>query len=354
LACGLALPTRPRSETADAHYDRVVIPAPLRWSFVAICLALASCAPADGVAASPAPSLTALPDATPPPTAAEFRPNPPPAGTTVCDAYSAIGSEGLVAGDALTETSGIAASRSTRGVLWAHNDSGSDAAVHAVGTDGADLGTWVLEGITALDWEDIAVGPGPDAARSYLYIGDIGDNLAFRPNITVYRIPEPEVASSNVDNAPMVTSDVERIVLEYPSPGIDAEAIAIDPFSGDLFVLTKERGRSEVYRAAAAGLIDGEVTMLDLVATLDLPDGGQVTAADFTIDGTVIGLRGYEQVWLFSREDADAAMAFSTEPCPAPSPDEVQGEAFTFDPFAVAYFTVSEGSNPDVFRVTGP
>jgi hypothetical protein len=320
-----------------------------------MCLVLAACSPADSTSTNPAsiaPSLTALPDATPPPTVPPFTPKPPAAGTTVCDGYAVIDSEGSVAGDVLTETSGIAASRSTEGVVWAHNDSGSDAAVHAVGVDGADLGTWTLDGIGALDWEDLAMGPGTDLAGDYLYIGDIGDNLAFRPNVTVYRVAEPDLSSLGTSNGPISVGAIERFVLEYPTPGIDAEALAVDPYSGDLFVLTKERGRSEVYRAAAGDLIDGTVVNLDLVATLDLPDQGQVTAADFTTDGTVIGLRGYEQVWLFSREDANAAAAFAVEPCTAPSPDEIQGEAFTFDPFSPSYFTISEGSNPEVFRVT--
>ena len=44
------------------------------------------------------------------------------------------------------------------------------------------------------------------------------------------------------------------------------------------------------------------------------------------------------------------AEALTAEPCNAPSPDEVQGEAITFLSDK-AYSTVSEGSNPDLFVV---
>jgi hypothetical protein len=47
---------------------------------------------------------------------------------------------------------------------------------------------------------------------------------------------------------------------------------------------------------------------------------------------------------------ATIAEALAAEPCRAPSPDEVQGEAIAFLSDK-AYATVSEGSNPDLFVV---
>ena len=52
---------------------------------------------------------------------------------------------------------------------------------------------YALDGATAIDWEDIAIGPGPQAETPYLYVGDIGDNAERRPNIVVYRVAEPKV-----------------------------------------------------------------------------------------------------------------------------------------------------------------
>ena len=61
-------------------------------------------------------------------------------------------------------------------LLWAHNDSGDTARVFAVGRDGRDRGTVTVSGATAIDWEDIALGPAPHG-KPYLYAGDIGDNF---------------------------------------------------------------------------------------------------------------------------------------------------------------------------------
>ncbi len=251
----------------------------------------------------------------------------------------------------LRETSGIVASRAHPGVLWAHNDSGDAAAVHAVGFDGSDLGRFRLTSAIALDWEDIAIGPGPDPGRDHLYLGDIGDNLLIRSRLSVYRIPEPEPGRPGG-----AVDDVETLTVTYGELGsFNAEAMAIDPFAADLYVITRRNddGRQLVFRTALAELTPGEVTLLEPVAALDLGPGAEVTGADFSADGGLILLRGFSQVWVWVRSTADAADAFTAEPCRAPSPDEIQGEAIAFDPDARGYFTVSEGTRAAVNYV-GP
>ena len=41
-----------------------------------------------------------------------------------------------------------------------------------------------LTGAKMRDWEDIAVGPGPEPNVDYLYVGAIGDNDARSKSIT--------------------------------------------------------------------------------------------------------------------------------------------------------------------------
>ena len=94
-----------------------------------------------------------------------FPPPPPPPAVldAVCQGTLVASTPGTVASAAVDELSGISASRRTDGVWWVHNDSGDSARVFAVGTDGRDLGEFDLAGTAAVDWEDIAVGPGPVA-----------------------------------------------------------------------------------------------------------------------------------------------------------------------------------------------
>ena len=48
-----------------------------------------------------------------------------------------------------------------------------------------------LEGVEALDWEDLS-GAGPSAGE--LFVADIGDNEAVRPEVLVQHVTVPEPA----------------------------------------------------------------------------------------------------------------------------------------------------------------
>jgi hypothetical protein len=250
-----------------------------------------------------------------------------PPGAAVCDAFADVTEVGRVA-DA------------------DHNDSRGGAQVYAINTDGTLLATWELEGVIALDWEDIAAGPGPLPGVTYLYVGDIGDNFALRSEIVVYRFAEPDVIEDGL------VTDFETFRLSYPEPGPNAEALAVDPVTGDLLVITKDRdGPEVVWRAPGNELRNGLPTRLEPLATLDLGDGVEVTAADITANGDRVALRGYDEVWIWPRLEMGLESTFAAEPCQASSPDEVQGEAMAFDPAAVRLYTVSEGTGPAINRI---
>ena len=95
---------------------------------------------------------------------------------------------GRLAAPEATEISGLVASPTQPGVLWAHNDSGDRARIFALRNDGSLIASLDVPGAEATDWEDIAVGPGDD-----LLLGDIGDNQSVRKDIDIYRVPEPRL-----------------------------------------------------------------------------------------------------------------------------------------------------------------
>ena len=119
----------------------------------------------------------------------------------------------------LQEISGIIASRKNHDVLWVHED-GPQTSVVAINTSGRLLGTLTLTGVQTVDWEDIAIGPGPVAGVDYLYIADIGDNLAERSSITIYRVPEPAMQSQPGSNqsVTLARNQFDVITLHYPAP----------------------------------------------------------------------------------------------------------------------------------------
>jgi hypothetical protein len=293
-----------------------------------------------GAATTLAPTTTVA-ETTVPPTL------PPLPRSGVCRSYQDPVVTGTVTNEAATEISGIVASRTYPDVLWMHNDSGGGPVIYATKVTGEPMGTFEIN-TTTFDWEDIAIGPGPDPDRDYLYMGDIGDNLHFRSYVSVQRFAEPRP-----DPAGGSVSDVEEFHLVYPEPGPDAEAMFVDPVTGDLVLVTKPQsgGDASIYRVPAAELVDGADIELVEIGVFPLERGVFVTGADIDTTGAAILFRGYNEVWLWLRTDLDFTGTFAGEPCRTPSTAEVQGEGIAFAAGGLSYYTISEGRNPDIHYV---
>jgi hypothetical protein len=287
-----------------------------------------------------------------------FPPPPPPKPAVLdaaCNGALIASTPGTVASNAVDELSGIAASRLTDDVWWVHNDSGDVARVFAVGTDGRDLGEFDLAGASAVDWEDVAVGPGPGFGAPHLYVGDIGDNTKSRSSVTVYRVREPATSPDAPTPTPTVLNDVDALTFVYPDGAHDAEALLVDPSSGELFVVTKElSGNAQVFRAPA-NLANGSTTTLVQVAAVSLGFLGAITAVDATPAGDVVALRTYFSVVLFPRPaGSPLADAFGQPSCTGAIASEVQGEALGFTRDGRGYVTASEGANPALHEFVAP
>jgi hypothetical protein len=253
---------------------------------------------------------------------------------------------GNVAIAALTECSGLVASRNNPDVLWAHNDSGDSARIFALDTQGRRLGTYNLTGASHTDYEDIGLGPGPLPNVSYLYVGDIGDNGESRSNIRVYQIPEPAVYARQYTNPPTVgVKGVRGITLNYPDDAHNAESLFVDPLTGDLFIVTKEATTSHVFTTTQAALNSGTNVILTLVRSLafDIP-----SAADISPTGREIIIRQEEFARLWTRTNGQTiSNALAATPVTLPvigTPTEPNGEAVAFDANGNGYYTLSETS----------
>jgi hypothetical protein len=175
----------------------------------------------------------------------------------------------------------------------------------------------------------------------------------------VYRVTEPGAVPAS-PGIPFVPA--QRIELRYPGGPSDAEALLIDPRTGDLVIVTKSLvGASRVLTAPAAALVAGAPVELadagglqvplDPEAGLGLP-ATAVTGGDVSPDGSIVLLRTYQSVLAFERdEDESVAEALLGEPCFASQTDEPQGEAIAFTGDGSAYVTVSEGAGVRVHRV---
>ena len=148
----------------------------------------------------------------------------------------------------LLEVSGVAASRINPGILYIHQDSGDPNQVYLTDGNGADKGTLTLTLVSNRDWEDIAVGPGPVAGKSYVYVGDIGDNDTKYSSVFIYRFEEPDLTGKTL---PFVLDipNVDVIELKYPDGSNNAETLMVDPLTKDIYIASKQSNLSKIYVA---------------------------------------------------------------------------------------------------------
>lgn len=264
-----------------------------------------------------------------------------------CPTYASPVKAGTVTASAITETSGIEVSSANPGVIWLHNDSGDSPRVFAISSTALLLGEYALSGASAADWEDMALGPGPQAGKSYLYLGDIGDNPSARGSIAVYRVEEPVVPASGTP-VTATLSGVETLTFVYPDGSHNAETLLADPGNGDLYIVTKTGASpAGIYRSPAPQ--SPGTRTLTKVGTVSL--GTNITGGDIADDGTEVLLRTYGGAHLFPwPAGAALSAALAATPCTVPAALEPQGEAIAFAPQSKDYFTLSELSGQPLYH----
>jgi hypothetical protein len=268
-----------------------------------------------------------------------------PLGDRFCANAGEPRQTGSLVDPALLEVSGVVASRRDPGVFWVHNDSGDQARVFAIDETGARLGEFVIDGVDATDWEDIALVPGKDGDE--LVVADIGDNAAQRVSVRLLHIPEPDLPEDPAQ--PVTVAGLESVEYVYDDGPHDAESLFYDVVSGELYVVSKAYvGAPRVYATR-----EREPGVFFAGPEVALGAGSLATAADATHDGSAILVRTYTSVLVFPRaagESADAALA--KEPCVAPSATEQQGESIAALADGSGYITISEGAGAPIWKVT--
>ncbi|HKO60642.1 MAG TPA: hypothetical protein VJV03_05740 [Pyrinomonadaceae bacterium] len=209
---------------------------------------------------------------------------------------------------AISESSGLVASRTSPGNYWTHNDSGNGPVIYAFDSQGRRRGVWRVTGAISDDWEDMAPGPGPKPNVSYLYIGDIGDNDGTRSEIHLWRIPEPVVPAvdtGSTEAKPAVTEAAEKIRLRYPDGKHDSEALLIHPTTGRIYVVTKVPLVNATVYAADMPSDTREVVTLTRVGEVEIPGlaGGIITGGDISPDGLRLALCDYFNGYEFVLKD---------------------------------------------------
>ena len=254
--------------------------------------------------------------------------NPPPAGD-----YFAKEPEANVLTRPISEASGLADSKTLPDQLWVIEDSGNPARLFLVKHNGFVTDSFSLAGATNRDWEDVAVGKGPDDALSYLYVGDIGDNNSSYPSYTIYRVPEPTGFSGEI-------TGYDTIKFTYPDGSHDAEAFMIDDNTKDIFVITKQDAASKIYRIPYPQDTQN-MNQAEFVSNLGYTG---VVSASLSFAGTEIIMKTYTQLYYYKRT-AKEGLGVTLAKAPTDTLDyalEAQGEAVAIANDNTGFFTLSE------------
>ena len=208
---------------------------------------------------------------------------------------------GELAHPQLTEVSGLAASSLYPSLLWAINDGGDDPLLYAVGSNGADLGTFRVEGAQNIDWE--ALSSFRMQGNAYLLIADVGDNWKQRQNVTLYAVREPAITATGLDRNTTVYVDWQ-IHFTYEDGPQDCEAVAVNPVNQRILLLAKHAISPQLYvlplQPADSG-VPAVARRLTTVSDLSWPTG-----MDLSPDGRAAVVLTYNNAYLFRRTSRGA------------------------------------------------
>ena len=271
--------------------------------------------------------------------------------------YSPAATLAIIKDKSINESSGLVASRTTPGAYWTHNDD-SGPFIYAFDTRGETLGAFRVSGARAYDWEDISIGPGPERDKSYLYIGDIGDNNAVRSEIVVYRVPEPTPSAETAKSTkarPETTEPAAAIRLRYPDGKYDAETLLVHPSSGNIYIVTKVPLVNPVVYEAAAPLSSGELITMKRIGEIHVPSlfGGVLTGGSVSPDGRRVAFcdyfQGYETV--LPAKSSDFNDIWKQRMTGFDFGKREQGEAIAYRLDGKALLATSEGAQSPLIQV---
>jgi hypothetical protein len=231
----------------------------------------------------------------------------------------------------IIESSGLARSRYSRARLWTHNDSGGGPLIYALGEDGRTRAQFRLNDASHRDWEGMAAGR--HSGKSYLFIGDIGDNGSSRSSIFVHRVREPRLSTNDH------TLNPRTFEFRYPNGAHNAETLMVRPGSLRIYIVTKGKQEPGAIFAAPRHPTTKRVNTLRRIgpAPAGMADGVFLDRQRFL-------LRGYVSGWLYRSFDAT----------PKRFALPVKGESVTDSWRKRSIYVGSEGRYSKIWRVRLP
>lgn len=200
-------------------------------------------------------------------------------------------------GTSLNESSGLAY---IDGRLFSINDEDNDPKIQELNPeDGQLIREITIENAFNEDWEELA------QSESHVYIGDFGNNLGSRKNLSILRVSKDELLHSNTLVAEKIEfSFADQVNFSSPMESNNFDCESFFFLNNQLHLFTKNRGDGKTRHY----VIKDELSTQEVSPTEEFDTQGLITGADISPDGKVLALLGYENkgiasqsfIWLFS------------------------------------------------------
>lgn len=175
------------------------------------------------------------------------------------------------------------------GYYWTHNDGGGNPELYMLNAKGQLFDTLEVKNAINVDWEDLAKD-----SKGSLYIGDFGNNINKRENLSIYKRSSMTVEKINFKYLDQTFEKDEARVF-------DCEAFFW--FNNSLYLFTKswEKGKklTKIYKIP------------DVVGDYSVPPIDQtilktpVTGADVSPDGSKFALITYGKIFIYGIENQE-------------------------------------------------
>lgn len=257
---------------------------------------------------------------------------------------------GVLANIEIDEASGMVASQRNPRHYWVINDSKDLNRMFLVNQNGQGKAEFTLLGLNNRDWE--AMGRWQNrTGQTYIYVADIGDNMAMNSSYLVHRFLEPSLQLT--DPLRRVIKSTQSIEFQLPDGSRDMECMLIDQISGDLYFISKREDHKRLYRLPSEAFTNTGVQKAQYICELNfsLPTSevSLLKQLYYITDGNVassneeIIVRNYLEIYYWKKKKHESiADALRRKPRVVPSILEPQGEALAFDGLNQGYATISE------------
>ncbi len=256
---------------------------------------------------------------------------------------------GTVKSADVVESSGLGFSFRRPNLIWTINDSGHGTEIYGLDLEGNLVAEVTVSGAENIDWE--AMSSVKRESNSYLVVADVGDNSFRRESYQLYIVPEPDLQQA----AKPQTAQARRISFSYEDGSKNCEAMAVEPVSGEIWLVEKVYydSRQEkppgiyVLPWPAAGEQGRPVKRI-----ADFPVRN-VTGMAFSPDGKQLIIRNYTNAYYFVRSPDVSWQATITnhKPVPIPLPLQRQGEAICFTPDSQSLIVTSEYRRQAIWKI---